>query len=281
MPLNSPKTWLITGADKGLGFNLARTALESGDNVIVTVLAADGKHDLQSEFPDRLRSYHLDARDHAGVDAIVAAAETAFGRIDVLVNNAGYGLIGLAEATKSNQYRPLFEVNFFGLVEMTRAVLPIMRRQRGGHIINLSSYGGFIGTAGFAFYAASKFAVEGYSESLSKEVRHLGIKVTLIEPGGFRSDFSGPSLALDNNTVSEDYAPVAEIVTGYQERRHGKQPNDPALFGQAIRAVVEASNPPMRLPLGTDAHSAIQMDLQNIAQELELWKDVSFSTTRA
>lgn len=277
---SSQKTWLITGADKGLGFQTARSALERGDNVVVTVLAADGVHDLLDQYPDRLRAFHLDARDHAAIGPVVARAEAAFGRIDVLVNNAGYGLVALAEATGAEKYRPIFEVNFFGLVEMTRAVLPIMRRQRSGHVINLSSYGGFIGTPGFGFYAATKFAVEGYSESLSKEVRHLGINVTLIEPGGFRSDFAGASLDQGLDTLGEDYAEVAEIVAGYSASRHGKQPNDPLLFGEALCALADAETPPMRLPLGRDAHEAIMTELKSVEAELETWKDLSFSTHR-
>lgn len=280
MTLSRSKTWLITGADKGLGFQTALTALRRGDNVVATVLAPDGVHDLVEQYPDSLRAYHLDARDHAGIGPVVARAEAVFGRIDILVNNAGYGLVALAEATTADKYRPIFEVNFFGLVEMTRAVLPIMRRQRSGHVINLSSYGGFIGTPGFGFYAATKFAVEGYSESLSKEVRHLGINVTLIEPGGFRSDFAGASLAQTMDTLGEDYEKISTIVANYSSTRHGKQPNDPTLFGQAICTVVDAEKPPMRLPLGRDAHEAIVVELKSIEEELEKWKEVSFSTTR-
>lgn len=274
------KTWLITGADKGLGYQTARTALENGDNVVVTVLAGDNEHSLLETYPDRLRAFHLDARDHAKVGVVVARAAEAFGSIDVLVNNAGYGLVALAEATGADKYRPIFEVNFFGLVEMTRAVLPYMRKQRSGHIINLSSYGGFIGTPGFSFYAATKFAVEGYSESLSREVRHLGINVSVIEPGGFRSDFAGASLDQQIDTLGEDYAEVAETVSEYSARRHGKQPNDPELFGQALWRLTEAENPPFRLPLGSDAHAAIMQDLAEVSRELEAWKELSASTTR-
>lgn len=274
------KTWLITGADKGLGYQTAKTALERGDNVVVTVMAGDGDHEFTSRYPDNFRAYHLDARDHAKIGPVVAKAVDAFGRIDVLVNNAGYGLVALAEATGADKYRPIFEVNFFGLVEMTRAVLPVMRSQRSGQIINLSSYGGFIGTPGFSFYAATKFAVEGYSESLSKEVAHLGIHVTLIEPGGFRSDFAGSSLDQGLDTLGGDYDEVASIVANYSASRHGKQPNDPLLFGPAMCAVVDSENPPMRLPLGRDAHEAISKELESVSKELTEWSEVSYSTTR-
>lgn len=278
MTKTNPGTWLITGADKGLGFQTAKAALEQGDNVVATVLAPDGKHSLAEEYPDRFRAIHLDSRDHARVGPVVAQAEAAFGRIDVLVNNAGYGLVALAEATGADKYRPIFEVNFFGLTEMTRAVLPIMRRQRSGHVINLSSYGGFIGTPGFGFYCATKFAVEGFAESLSKEVAHLGIKVTLIEPGGFRSDFAGPSLDSNVATLGDDYAAVADIVSGYSVRRHKTQPNDPELFGLALCRLVALDEPPMRLPLGRDAHEEILNEIEKVRAELDRWQDLSFST---
>lgn len=276
----TPRTWLITGADKGLGFETAKAALDQGDNVVVTVMAGDGEHTLLATYPDRLRAFHLDARDHAGIGPVVRAAQAAFGRIDVLVNNAGYGLVALVEATGADKYRPIFEVNFFGLAEMTRAVLPIMRHQRSGHILNLSSYAGFVGTPGFGFYAATKFAVEGYSESLSKEVAHLGIKLTVIEPGGFRSDFAGPSLVAGMDTLGEDYAPVADTVSQYSARRHGKQPNDPTLFGIALCRLVAEPDPPFRLPLGEDSLNAIREELVTVGQSLERWKDLSVSTTR-
>ncbi len=281
MSSETTRVWLITGADKGLGYETAKTALEAGDCVAVTVLAEDGSHSLTQEYPaDRFQAFHLDARDHDRFDAVVADIVAAFGRIDVLVNNAGFGLVALAEATTAEKYRPLFEVNFFGLTEMTRAVLPIMRRQKSGHIINLSSYGGFIGTPGFGFYCASKFAVEGYSESLSKEVAHLGIKITLIEPGGFRSDFAGPSLSQGMDTISDDYAPLVETVVEYSSSRHGKQPNDPALFGPALLAVADSENPPFRLPLGTDAWASIKDELGSVSAELDQWKNLAASTTR-
>jgi NAD(P)-dependent dehydrogenase (short-subunit alcohol dehydrogenase family) len=272
------RTWLITGADKGLGYSTAKAALERGDNVVVTVFAADGGHSLSSAYPDRLRSLHLDARDHARIGTVVAAAAEAFGRIDVLVNNAGYGLVALAEATAADKYRPLFEVNFFGLVEMTRAVLPCMRRQRSGRIINLSSYAGFMATPGFSFYSASKFAVEGYSEALAKEVKQFGIHVTIIEPGGFRSDFAGTSLVMEKGSFGEEYAEIGARVEQYSASRHGKQPNDPVKFGLALCRVVDEESPPIRLPLGEDALNAIREETKAVASELERWAELSAST---
>jgi NAD(P)-dependent dehydrogenase (short-subunit alcohol dehydrogenase family) len=277
MPKRTPRTWLITGADKGLGYATANSALEQGDQVVVTVLAADGSHGLERAYPERLRSFHLDARDHARVPEVVAQAHKAFGRIDVLVNNAGFGLLAVAEATLPEKYRPMFEVNFFGLVEMTRAVLPIMRRQRWGHIINLSSKAGFAGATGFSLYCASKFAVEGYSESLAAEVKDMGIHVTIIEPGGFRSDFAGPSLvtALIDDP---DYAATNQRISRYVEERHGKQESDPAKFGPALCKLVDAEQPPLRLPLGADSVKLIRDDIRSIVAELDRWEALSLST---
>lgn len=272
-----PRTWLITGADKGLGFATARAALEQGDQVVVTVLAPDGSHSLSQDYPDRFRALHLDARDHARFDEVVAQAERAFGGIDVLVNNAGYGLLAVAETTPADKYRNMFEINFFGLAEMTRAVLPLMRRRRSGHIINLSSKAGFGASAGFAFYSASKFAVEGYSEALAMEVKHLGIHVTIIEPGGFRSDFAGPSLVSANNE-DPDYAEANRMISDYVEQRHGKQQSDPAKFGPALCRLVDAKEPPLRLPLGEDSLQFIRDDIRAISTELDRWEDLSRST---
>lgn len=273
----TPRTWLITGADKGLGYSTAKAALEQGDNVIVTVLAADGSHGLAAQYPDRLRSFHLDARDQARVVEVVGQAEKAFGRIDVLVNNAGYGVMAVAEATPPEKYRPMFEVNVFGLIEMTRAVLPIMRRQRSGHIINLSSRAGFVGATGFSLYCATKFAVEGFSEAVAAETKHLGIHMTIIEPGGFRSDFAGPSLVTATNDDG-DYASTNDRISKYVGERHGKQESDPAKFGPALCKLVAAEQPPLRLPLGRDSLDAMRENIRTIAAEFDRWEELSLST---
>lgn len=277
MQKDSRRTWLITGADKGLGYSTAKAALEQGDNVVVTVLATDGSHGLTEQYPDRLRAFHLDARDQARVPEVVAEAENAFGRIDVLVNNAGYGLMAVAEATPPEKYRSMFEVNFFGLVEMTRAVLPIMRRQRSGHIINLSSKAGFLGVPGFSFYCASKFAVEGFSESVAAETKDLGIHVTIIEPGGFRSDFAGPSLVTSASDEG-DYASTNQRISSYVTERHGQQESDPAKFGPTLCRLVAAEQPPLRLPLGKDCIDSLRANISLIAEEFDRWEELSLST---
>ncbi len=274
---SSPKTWLITGADKGLGFSAAKAALERGYNVVVTVLAPDGNHPLGDQYPDRFRSFHLNAKDFDRIPNVVARCTQAFSRIDVLVNNAGYGLLGLIEETLPAKYRPLFDVNFFGLAEMTRAVLPVMRRQRSGHIINLSSVGGFDAAAGLGFYCASKFAVEGFSEALAQEVDSIGIHVTIVEPGPFRSDFAGGSLDSVSTNI-DDYAAAADFVRHYQQMKHGKQPNDPAKFGPALCTLVEAEDPPLRLPLGVEAVERLRSQMASVTAELDKWQELAYST---
>jgi NAD(P)-dependent dehydrogenase (short-subunit alcohol dehydrogenase family) len=277
MPSKSPRTWFITGADKGLGFSTAKAALERGDRVLVTVLDKDGRHVLSEQYPKRCRAFYLDAKDHSRFDEVIAQAASVFGGIDVLVNNAGYGILAVAEATMAEKYRPMFEVNFYGLVEMTRAVLPIMRRQRSGHIINLSSKAGFVGSPGFALYSASKFAVEGYSEAVAKEVKHLGIHVTIVEPGGFRSDFAGPSLVCAKS-ADDDYDATNRMIEHYIEQRHGRQQSDPAKFGPALCRLVDAERPPLRLPLGIDSVELIRDDMRSIAEEMDQWRELSLST---
>jgi len=274
---SSPKTWLITGADKGLGFSAAKAALERGYNVVVTVLAPDGNHPLGDQYPDRFRSFHLNAKDFDRIPNVVARCTQAFSRIDVLVNNAGYGLLGLIEETLPAKYRPLFDVNFFGLAEMTRAVLPVMRRERSGHIINLSSVGGFDAAAGLGFYCASKFAVEGFSEALAQEVDSIGIHVTIVEPGPFRSDFAGGSLDSVSTNI-DDYAAAADFVRDYQQMKHGKQPNDPAKFGPALCTLVEAEDPPLRLPLGVEAVERLRSQMASVTAELDKWQELAYST---
>jgi NAD(P)-dependent dehydrogenase (short-subunit alcohol dehydrogenase family) len=279
MSEKSPRTWLITGADKGLGLSAAKAALNAGDRVVVTVLAPDGNHVLTPEYPrSRFLSIHLDARDLQRIGSVVAQAEGAFDGIDVLVNNAGYGLIAVAEETPPEKYRPLFEVNFFGLVEMTRAVLPGMRRRRSGRILNLSSIAGFGAAQCWSFYSAAKFAVEGYSEALAKEVKPLGIHVTIVEPAGFRSDFAGPSLDAEFCAI-EDYRPSAgAYVRDYVSSRHGKQGNDPAKFGPALCRLVDAPDPPLRQPLGRDGYEFVRDECLQVLTEIERWKEIAFST---
>lgn len=278
MTQQEQRTWLITGADKGLGLSMARTALEQGDRVAVTVLAADGQHPLAANYPDRFLAFHLDARSQEGIAEVIAQVERAFGGIDVLVNNAGYGVMSVAEETPPDRYRPMFEVNFFSLTEMCRAVLPGMRKRRKGHIINLSSVAGFAGSDGFAYYSAAKFAVEGYSEALAKEVGPLGIRVTIIEPGAFRSDFAGPSLASELCAIEDYRATIGKRIQGYVTERHGNQPNDPARFGPAIWRISTEAEPPIRLQLGADCAAIVRRKVAQVLADQDRWQEVTRST---
>lgn len=271
------KTWLITGCDKGMGREIAKAALQAGDRVAVTVLAKDGISDLTDHFPERCKAYHLDITQSEMIPKVVAQVEADIGDIDVVVNNAGYGLVGAAEETSSQDYRRMFEVNFFGATELIRLLLPSMRSRRCGHIINISSLVGFLGAAGLAYYSASKFALEGYSESLAKEVAPLGIRLTIIEPGGFRTDFAGTSI-VESKLVIDDYASTSGAYRTFMKTRHGQQPGDPARLGKAIVAVATSEQPPLRLPLGSDAIASIQADVDRIGRELQVWNDLSAST---
>jgi NAD(P)-dependent dehydrogenase (short-subunit alcohol dehydrogenase family) len=221
---------------------------------------------------------HLDAKDHERFADVVGRVVARFGRVDVLNNNAGFGLISLAEETDASAYRRLFDVNFFAVVEMTKHVLPIMRRQRSGHILNVSSIAGFGATPGWSLYGASKFAVEGYSEALAAEVKHLGIKVTIIEPGGFRSDFAGPSLASKSAELAEEYGAIAEGVNSYSRLRHGTQPNDPVKYGPAVCKLVDLKDPPLRLPFGIEAVAYLRSEMAAVEAELAQWTELAYST---
>lgn len=275
---NDRKVWLITGADKGLGAATAEAALRRGDRVIVTALAADGEHPLSQQCPERFRAFHLDARDSDRIPAVMASAEAAFGRIDVVVNNAGYGLLAAAEETTAEYYRPLFEVHFFSMVEVNRCLLPGMRQRRRGHIINLSSVAGFGVTKGFTLYGAAKFAVEGYSEGLASEVNPLGIHVTILEPGGFRSDFAGSSLRIIP-TENPDYRALSHYIASYSASRHGSQPNNPDLFGPTVWEIAQLEQPPLRLPLGRDAAAFVREQSLQVLAECERWHELSARTT--
>lgn len=273
----SNRCWLITGCDKGLGYAIAEAALSKGDFVVATVLAKDGRSPLTEQYAGRCISRHLDVTHPGLIEAIVNDAAKEFDSIDVLVNNAGYGLVGAAEETTPVEYRSMFDVNFFGMAEVTRAILPIMRRHRKGHIINLSSLVGIVGAPGFSFYSASKFAIEGFSESLAEEVSKLGIKITIVEPGGFRSDFAGGSLARAKRII-DDYDTTSGATREYLTTRHRKQPGDPARLGQVVVDLVDTPNPPLRLALGQDALTRIQGKISRQQAELSAWIDTSRST---
>jgi NAD(P)-dependent dehydrogenase (short-subunit alcohol dehydrogenase family) len=270
-------TWFITGASRGFGLEIVRLALGRGDSVAATArhpehIARDlGQH-------ANLELIALDVTNEDQVEGAVASAVKRFERIDVLVNNAGRGFIGAVEEASADDVSSLFAVNVFGLLSVTRAVLPTMRRQRSGRIVNMSSVGGISGRAGLGVYAASKFAVEGLSEGLRQELAPLGITVTLIEPGAFRTDFLDPSsMKFPENSI-EDYAGTSGAVRkGIGDLNH-KQRGDPHKAAEAILEIVLTPSPPLRLPLGADSVARVEDKLEHVTGELATWRELASST---
>ena len=263
--------WFITGCSTGFGRELARLVLERGWRVVATARDRAKVADLTAQYGDRALAVALDVTDPAQVQRAVAEAERAFGRIDVLVNNAGYGYLSAIEEGEDDEIRAMFETNVFGLAALTRAVLPGMRTRRGGHIVNISSQGGLVGFAGSGYYAATKFAVEGLSEALSKEVAPLGIRVLLVEPGPFRTDWAGRSLK-----QSKSFIPEYEDTAGSRRRGisgySGKQPGDPVRAAEAIITAVTSPNPPLRLLLGKQALENVRAKLDAMRQDIDAWE---------
>ena len=270
-------TWLITGCSTGLGRALAETVLASGHNAVVTARNVEAVQDITAGFPDTALSLPLDVTDKAQITAAVKAAEEKFGSIDVLVNNAGYGYRAAVEEADDADIRRLFDTNFFGAVDMIKAVVPGMRANKSGSILNISSIGARITPAGSGYYAATKAALEGMSGSLRNELKPLGINVTAIEPGGFRTDFAGRSLT-QSATAIGDYADTAGKRRKEVDTAHGNQTGDPDKAAKAILAVVDSPNPPGLLVLGTDAFGAFGMVADAQRAELDEWQELSTST---
>lgn len=274
---STERVWLITGTSQGFGRELVAAALERGDKVVAT---SRSPQKVAAEFPeagDRLLALSMDLRDEKQIATVVENAVKRFGRIDVLINNAGHGLIGAIEEASESEVNGLFEVNVFGLLRVTRAVLPLMRKQGRGHIVNLSSVSGLIGSPGFGIYNATKFAVEGLSEALAQEVRPLGIGLTIVEPGPFRTAFLGGSIA-QTKSVLPEYEPTAGKSRAYQKNNDGSQPGDPVLGATAIIDAVTSDKPPLRLLLGASAYQRAQKKLADLKAEFEAWRDVSLAT---
>ncbi|MFD9734682.1 oxidoreductase [Umezawaea sp. NPDC059074] len=268
------RTWFITGASRGLGRAIARAALAKGDRVVATARDA-ASIDLTGPEPDRLLALPLDVTDHASIDRAVLAATEAFGRIDVLVNNAGFGLLGAIEEVTDAEVRRVFETNVFGLLAVTRAVLPVLRRQRAGHVVMISSVGGFSGASGWGAYNATKFAVEGASEALAAEAAPLGVKVTIVEPGGFRTDFLDGGSLLTGERVVEDYAATVGRTRLDAAAAHGNQSGHPDRLADAVVTVVEDPNPPLRLVLGSAALARSQRKLDQAQADFDAWRAVT------
>lgn len=268
------KVWFITGCSTGFGRNLAQEALEKGHKVAVTARKIPDVKDLADKYPDTAHAITLDVTKPEQVAAAVKEAVDKFGRIDVLVNNAGIGYFGAIEESEEEEVRRMFEINFFGLAAVTKEVLPVLRKQRSGHIINISSVGGSVAFPGIGFYNASKFAVTGYSEALAKELAPLGIHVTVIAPSGFRTDWAGRS-ANDTKVKIDDYSATAHTNQGTIRGYSGNQPGDPVRAAQAIIKVTETENPPVRLFLGAGALKGIRNKLEELKTDVDAWEETT------
>lgn len=275
--MNANKVWFITGASRGFGALIAERALAEGDAVVATARNANTVAERFGAHPNLL-ALPLDVTDEAQAHAAAAAAVKRFGRIDVLVNNAGYGLLGAVEEASGAEVEALYRTNVFGLLAVTRAVLPHMRRQRAGRILNFSSIGGYRGAAGFGVYSSTKFAVEGLTEALAAEVGPLGIHVTAVEPGYFRTDFlDGSSLGVSPLQI-EDYDATAGHVRRVAAQLSHAQPGDPYKLAKVLVAFTEMADPPVRLPLGSDTVAAIEEKIAADASLIAAWRKLSVST---
>jgi NAD(P)-dependent dehydrogenase (short-subunit alcohol dehydrogenase family) len=271
------KTWLITGCSSGLGRELAEAVAARGDRLVATARSTDGLQPLCDRYPETVRSISLDVTRTANATRAVALAESAFGGLDVLVNNAGFGFIGAIEEGEPGEYRPLFEVNVFGLIETTRAALPALRRRPGARIVNLSSGAGIAGSAGFGFYNATKFAVEGLSEALADELRPLGVDVIIAEPGPFRTAFLGRSMFAAAREIPA-YAGTVQARRHYRQTNDGRQPGDPAKAVAVMLQAVDAEHPPLHLPIGPRAHAIAEQKLDSVRADIAAWRDISIAT---
>ncbi len=268
------KTWLITGCSTGFGRELAKQVLDLGYRAIVASRNVDDVKDIVANFPETALSVELDVTNPEQISKAVKAGVDKFGRIDVLVNNAGIGYFGAVEESEDDALRNMFEINFFGLTKVIQAVLPIMRQQKSGHILNVASIAGLIGYPGIGFYNATKFAVDGMSEALSKEVTPLGIKVTIISPSGFRTDWAGRSAAETQISIA-DYAETAHANTQNIRNSSGKQSGDPVRAAKAIIKAVESTNPPLHLLLGAAALKNARIKLEDLRRDFDQWAEVS------
>ena len=267
-PLNDSPVWLITGCSSGLGRALAVRVLARGHRLIATARQPETLDELVAADPSRCRALALDVADASQVAPVVAQAAAIFGRLDVVVNNAGYGLVGAVEEYDEAQITRNFETNFFGALRVIRAALPILRAQRRGHFVNISAAAVIANYAGFSIYGATKWALEGLSESLAAEVRPLGLKVTIVQPGPFRTEFISRSLERASAAIP-DYEASSGKFRRFLETMNGRQPGDPAKAADAIIAAVESDNPPLRLVLGKYAIDKTRRKLGSAARELD------------
>ena len=268
------KVWFITGASTGFGRLLAEQVLKAGERVIATARKPEHIAELVKQYPETARALVLDVTRPEQIKAVAQDAIAAFGRVDVLVNNAGYGIAGGVEETAEEEFLPVFETNVLGLMRVTRAFLPQFRKQRSGNIVNLSSIAGLIGGAGWGYYNASKFAVEGFSEALAQELAPLGVKVTIVEPGPFRTEFLGGSARFAQKRIA-DYKDSAGKVLDNLAGAAGSQKGDPMKAVQAIVQVVNSPEPPLRLLLGAAAFRRFRDKINLLEKDAKAWESVT------
>lgn len=276
--MTNQKAWFITGAARGIGFEILKAVLETGDNVVATVRSSAESLADKLGNPENLQVVLLDINDEQ--QAIAAANQTVqkFGKIDVLVNNAGFGLLSAVEEATAEEVRKNFETNVFGLLNVTRAVLPHMRQRRSGHIINISSVGGLSGYIGWGVYGATKFAVEGLTESLALELAPLGIHATVVAPGFFRTEFLDAASLTRSGNIIPDYAETVGEMRKFATQANKKQPGDPVKLAKAIVQVANAEKPPVHLPLGKDSLQRYREKTANFEKDIQAWHDVITGT---
>jgi NAD(P)-dependent dehydrogenase (short-subunit alcohol dehydrogenase family) len=270
------RTWLITGCSRGLGRALAEAVLRSGDQLVATARDPEAVADLVAAGNDRAIAVALDVTDEAAAAHAVSAAMSRFGGLDIVVNNAGYGNIAPIEDTSLDSFRAQIETNLFGTIIVTKAAIPLFRERRAGRFIQISSIGGRFGAMGRGPYSAAKFGVEGFSEVLAREMAPFGVHVTIVEPGGFRTDFAGSSTHIAEGNPA--YADTVGRIAAFQRAYDGKQPGDPARAARAIIDLSSRDDPPLRLLLGSDAYAGAEHTEEARLSELRAWRETSLST---
>lgn len=270
------KTWLITGCSSGFGRSLAIAAAERGDQVVATARDPEALNGVAAAYGGRMITLPLDVTNAASAASTVARTVATFGALDILVNNAGHGLYGAIEEVTPEEYRPMFEVNVFGLIETTKAALPALRK-RGGTIVNFSSGAGIAGSGGGGYYNATKFAVEGLSEALADELQPFGIRVVIVEPGPFRTEFLGRSITVAAREMPE-YAGSAGRRRRYREANNGVQAGDPDKAVAVILRAIDAEKPPLHLPLGPAAYEIVERKLAAFRKDVDDWRDIAIHT---
>ncbi len=270
------RTWLVTGCSRGLGRSLAQAIIAAGDNLIATARDPETLADLVAKSDGRAVALVLDVTDPDAATRAVATAVDRFGGLDIVVNNAGYGNVAPIEETSIEEFRAQIETNLFGTIIVTKAAIPLFRERRVGHFIQISSIGGRVGAMGRGPYSAAKFGVEGFSEVLASEMKPFGVHVTIVEPGGFRTDFAGISTRITEGNPA--YADTVGKTAAMQRAYDGRQPGDPERAAKAIIALSETAEPPLRLVLGSDAYARAERTDTNRLDELRAWRPVSEST---